>query len=32
MLPVNLKSLLEAPTLTPKLPLGTIQFWLATSQ
>lgn len=32
MVPFNLKSLLEAPTLMPKLPVGTIQFWLATSQ
>lgn len=32
MLPVNLTSRLEAPTLMPKFPLGTTQFWLATSQ
>lgn len=32
MVPVNLTSRLEAPTLIPKFPLGTTQFWLATSQ
>lgn len=32
IVPVNLTSRLEAPTLIPKFPLGTTQFWLATSQ
>lgn len=29
---LNLTSRLDAPTLTPKLPDGTTQFWLVTSQ